>query len=244
MTQIKELPILLSGDMVCAILDGRKSQIRLPVKAEIPDGFKPQLDWLHPNTEPTKQSYGFWLTDRAACVSPFGGPRDRLWIREAWRCTGGSDWKGIAYRAEEGQRSYQGPYQAAYKAMGLDAIGRLVLPKSLWPKWDYLVCETRACTGWRRSIHIPRWASRLNLEVTTVRVEQIQDIYEHDAQAEGVTKQLDFWNPETGNVISTHRGAFRHLWDSTYAKRGCGWSVNPFVWIATFKQFPEVNHDR
>lgn len=85
--------------------------------------------------------------------------------------------------------------------------------------------------GWKPSIHMPRWASRLTLEIVSVRVERLQDISEGDAIAEG-------WeggaagNPGNGGPFDWFRGT----WDSINAKRGHGWDTNPFVWVVTFKQ--------
>jgi hypothetical protein len=73
--------------MVRAILDGSKTHDRRPVRVQLPDGFAPgrvSLDWLHPNTPGKTKSYGLLLNDRAACVSPFGGPGDHVWVRECF----------------------------------------------------------------------------------------------------------------------------------------------------------------
>ena len=84
---------------------------------------------------------------------------------------------------------------------------------------------------WRASIHMPRWASRITLRVTDVRIERVQDTSEDDARAEGVTL-----NPSPVHRISCYRLAFNLLWDSIYAERGDSWLSNPWVWVIEFER--------
>lgn len=89
--------------------------------------------------------------------------------------------------------------------------------------------------GWRPSIFMPRWASRLTLAVTGVRVERVQDISEVDIQAEGTPEP--FLPPNGWNDHIKWRSSFRTLWDEINGKRpGCGWSDNPWVWVVSFKR--------
>lgn len=85
---------------------------------------------------------------------------------------------------------------------------------------------------WRPSIHMPRHACRITLEVTNVRVQRIQDISEEDARAEGVY-------PQDAIINASCRWLFRRLWDSINAKRGYGWDANPWVWAVTFERVPQ-----
>lgn len=80
---------------------------------------------------------------------------------------------------------------------------------------------------WRPSIFMPRWASRLTLEITDIRVERLQDISEEDAKAEGVG---------LSNIMSSYQRDFQFLWNSINAKRGFGWDVNPWVWAVSFRR--------
>jgi len=108
-------------------------------------------------------------------------------------------------------------------------------------------CEPGEPWRWKPSIHMPRWASRLTLEVTGVRVERLQDISEADALAEGVELLGDGWwlmdSPyhdvvEHGTPDPSHkyRYHFAALWDSINGKRpGCSWADNPWVWVVAYE---------
>lgn len=89
---------------------------------------------------------------------------------------------------------------------------------------------------WKPSIHMPRWASRILLELTDVRVERLQEIRHTDIWAEGIG---DCTDPEYGRTpyhYGRDKANFEHLWDSLNAKRGLGWGSNPWVWALTFKR--------
>jgi hypothetical protein len=92
--------------------------------------------------------------------------------------------------------------------------------------------------NWRPSIHMPRWASRITLEIVSVRVERLQDINEEDAKAEGVLPaaygEPDYTEDDYGP--KNHRDGFQLLWDSINGPRGYGWDVNPFVWCVEFRR--------
>ncbi len=194
MPDTKERPILFSGEMVRAILEGRKTQTRRVVKPQpcemnvwhgaIYDG---EID-----------------LDKTPCMEsrscPYGVPGDRLWVRETF-CTGSfydcfQEDGAICYRATAGNTT-----------------------------------ETD-CAAWRPSIHMPRHASRITLEVTSVRVERVQNISEEDAKEEGVEHFLI--PPDGGSA--PHIEGFRKLWDSINAKRGFGWAANPWVFVIEFRR--------
>jgi len=191
-TAIKERPILFSGDMVRAILDGRKTQTR--------EVMKPQ---------PTAA----WLDRRVNDSCPCGRLGDRLWVREWW-----SPW------ADEMTRQMMKSEDPAVYAA------------------DFLPDTDPLCVGgsrrWRPPIYMPRWASRILLEITDVRAERVQDITEADAIAEGV----EYWDGEVWdgqNFWSGHElpplRRFAAMWDSTQARRGYPWASNPRVWVLMFK---------
>lgn len=80
---------------------------------------------------------------------------------------------------------------------------------------------------WKPSIHMPRWASRINLKITEVRAERINDISTEDCMAEGLEQRIPY---------EGFRYRFRRLWDSINAKRGYSWESNPWVWVIEFKR--------
>lgn len=144
-------------------------------------------------------------TDYDGYVScPFGKPGDRLWVREAW---------GVA----ESRFAPRG-CTIRYRADG--ATGEVAGESGL----KYAGKDMSFC--WRPSIHMPRWASRLTLEITDIRCQRLQDISEEDAQAEGVQ-----WNAR----MLPFSVYFRDLWDSI-AKPGALWSDNPWVWAIRFQR--------
>jgi len=94
---------------------------------------------------------------------------------------------------------------------------------------------------WRPSIHMPRWASRITLEITDIRVERVQNITEEDALVEGITKDDAMvahseHDERVGMYDICYADAFQRLWDSLNAKRGYSWEVNPFVWVLSFRR--------
>lgn len=100
-------------------------------------------------------------------------------------------------------------------------------------------------TTWRPSIFMPRWASRINLEIISVRVERLQEITEDDAQAEGMPKmaRVERYDPIFGGGVSnkiheqgTYRFGFQIGWDGLNAKRGFSWDSNPWVWRIEFSR--------
>ena len=132
---------------------------------------------------------------------PYGVPGDRLWVRETW-ALGGDYANAKARRVPTSERS---PEFIRYRASQ----------------------EKGPHTGrWRPSIHMPRWASRITLEVVAIRVERVQDTSYADIWAEGGPAS------DSDIVLSAW---WRHLWDSINAKRGYGWDVNPWVWVVEFK---------
>lgn len=230
MAPTKERPILFSAPMVRAILDGRKTQTRRVVKPqpELRDIAGAFASWvfkgglLYPNAAP-----------RVLASCPYGTPGDRLWVRETWEqvhpCQiddGRFSIKGragipgppgvkyrVIYRADgEYPRVHFGPTEHPYRERCLPNCQR-----------DHLHPE-EAWNGWCPSIHMPRWASRITLEITDVRVQRLLDMTDADAQAEGA---------EAADNMSTKD--FRYLWDSINKKRA-PWESNPWVWALTFRR--------
>jgi len=214
-----ERPILFSGEMVRAILDGRKTQTRRVIKAKVPCWNKPD-DWqkgicfhgmVSFNNGPSKQHQ---LRDFSV-QCPYGIPCDRLWVRETWQNTADM---GICHPADN---------YVVYRATD--------------PDW-----ETMEGWKWRPSIFMPREASRITLEITDIRVERVQDISEKDAEHEGLTEWQDFiyLSPDESRMTRDIIQAFSWLWDSLNAKRGYSWESNPWVWVIDFKKIKEGSDGR
>ena len=197
-------PILFSGPMIRALLDGHKTQtrrmLRHPRRA-IPDRFidKPsiyngRIVWIGP-------------TGDRDSIKPSHAPGDRLWVRETWHTS-------PAY--EDLKPSEMG---------GDESI--LYAADGLWESWGW--GDTGCVEGGRKrpGIHMPRWASRLTLTVTDVRVQRVQDINRGDAMEEG----CPFANMQDG---PDPRDWFRDTWNTLNASRGFAWDANPWVVAITF----------
>lgn len=147
---------------------------------------------------------------------PYGKPGDRLWVRETFaRCA-----------CEQ--------------------------CRAIWPaETPHGILGYRATYGgpsmmiFKPSIFMPRWASRITLEITKVRVERLQDISEEDAIAEGIERihgaaegdnRFSYFSDGFHRNFPTGKETFAHLWDSINSKRGFGWDKNPWLWVIEFKK--------
>lgn len=185
---MSEKPILFSGAMVRAILEGRKSQTRRVVKPPAPfTSTDADLDIQ-------------WAVGGMKC--PYGKPGDHLWVREMWKPRG----------VGQGCATTPVIYAAEYTFPNV----------------------VKAMRPWKTSIFMPRWASRITLEIVEVRVQRLQDISEEDARAEGVGPLRADGRMLYGAYPASDE--FADLWDSINMKRGFGWNGNPFVWAITFKR--------
>jgi hypothetical protein len=232
---MKELPILFSGAMVRALLDGSKTQTRRVVKLP----HQNSLGEWQPTTvggefggrlrtgETIPLQGAIWHTRTGDCLmSPHGGPGDRLYVRETWSADFAKNYpfEPVWYAADNDRR---------YEIDVVDGVRGIYSPES----------HAHIPFRWRPSIHMPRAMSRITLEVTGVRVERLQDISGPDAVAEGL-KRL----PATGRYVveqgEQYFGGASHdacevyagLWDQLNAARGYGWDVNPWVWVVDFKR--------
>lgn len=236
---MKEHPIIFSGSMVRAILDGKKTQTRRVIKHQ-PSG---------PEIFPPNQFCDQWYFRDAyyACEGndigryvscPYGVVGDRLWVRETFcpiNITQPLERYTLScYRARV-KFAYAADHATQYRPV--DAAGNERL--------------------WKPAIHMPRWASRITLEVVSVRADRLQEISEADARAEGASCCLWYepFGKEEGDSINlsgdainpvhpshggergiSYRNGFATLWDSINAKRGYGWDTNPYVWVIEFKK--------
>lgn len=221
---MRERPINQRAEEVRAILDGRKTQTRRVAKhvGRYSDG---SLVRLSPDDESPCDG---------AVRCPYGAPGDRLWVRETF-----------ASFTRAGSRCR--PTLAEYVVLS-DGTQKARDGK-LWPPLAEYAAGSADHIKWRPSIHMPRWASRITLEVTGVRVERLQDISESDAKAEGAREFRDLpsihpygqdprWScgdpKSTEECLSTARYAFGNLWNSINGADS--WEANPWVWVVEFKR--------
>lgn len=215
-----ERPILFSAPMVRALLAGTKTQTRRVVKLVGADVIEERVVGSGEATseEPwpfsATWSHGDAGSPWYAC--PYGAPGERLWVRETWKVSSESnhyptDEKHLYVEFRAGAVAGTGQQRSKF-SVERDAE----LARAAWGNGK--------SHAWRPSIHMPRWASRITLEVTDVRVERLFDCSTADAIAEGIDIQ-DGIDP---------RLTFANLWESI---NGAGsWAANPWVWVVEFKR--------
>jgi hypothetical protein len=206
---MKERPIIFTGDRPKGILEGIITQTRRVIKPQ------PELKRCKPYEG---VSYWFWKnrefynTPHFIRNCPYGVVGDRLWVRETWGVyceivNGYEDLYGVCYKAD-----------MKYAEPDRRATNYFKLPKDL------------SGIYWRSSIHIPKWAARIWLEITGIRVERLQDISETDCWKEGLPKN---------RIWSNTKKQWIQLWDSLNAKRGYPWEKNRWVWVIEFKRIEQ-----
>ncbi|PPI86186.1 hypothetical protein KEHDKFFH_02380 [Marinobacter maroccanus] len=215
----KEKPILFKDDMVRAILEGRKTQTRRVMKPQ------PRIEsngWFHWDGHRPNSEYGAFATSSpeketinlfvgSAC--PYGQPGDRLWVRETHHVPGGYLEAELIEEIRNGVSS----------------------PESLGVTYRADAPSLKPCDGgWTPSIHMPRWASRITLEIIDVRVERLQDISGEDSASEGATGPIG--SPRAYGVVTKQfaRDQFMRLWESINGPDS--WQVNPWVWVIEFER--------
>lgn len=221
---VRERPIVMTAESVRGILSGAKTQTRRVIKPQPQENW---VDWLFKhhgnrifghNGEPQ-----LWLCDDNGkeIKFPYGKPGDRLYVKETWATVDYEfEYPGIAvrYRADPGCTDYWCSHEWI-GSRGGDS------EKYMGAKFN---------GDWRSPIFMPRWASRIALEITGVKVERVQDISDDDAIAEGVWTAA----PElmASEMNKSYIGAYRQLWDSINLSRGFGWESNVWVWAISFKR--------
>lgn len=209
-----ERPIIFSGPMVRAIIDGRKTQTRRIVNPQ-------PAEWI--------ESFGFSMFTPDGHISGRGNYKD----------------KGPA------EKFYKLPYKVKDRLWVRETCWFDPIDDYLWTPNPTVVYRADGDVhfekghGWTPSIHMPKWAARIWLEVTGVRVERLQDISEEDAIAEGCRPYFDHENPD---IVTGPNGSqtpmaplmgplddFKRLWDSLNAKRA-PWASNPWVWVIEFRR--------
>lgn len=212
---MKERPILFSGEMVRAILEGRKTQTRRNWK--MPKGLK----WDDESKGLLTDETEYHSMHASDVISPYGRPGDRLWVRETWGCHWATD-------NQKPRDIDPGTWSVLYFAddqiSPARSDGSIMLPGQ--------------CRKKRPSIFMPRWASRITLEITGIRVERLQDISEDDCEAEGMNGPLcaKFLYSEStkGDLLPAVIHGFSGLWESINGPYS--WNQNPWVWVVEFKR--------
>lgn len=241
---MRESPILFSGPMVRAILDGRKTVTRRIVKLRYPWEIEEADNGSKWPWHPDYVTGGEW-DGWAQC--PYGQAGDRLWVRETWGYRGatwtlGEDHKTlwIEYAADGGRRDVVRPK---------DDESGIPQPRDIRPGEDYVDDYYNGYLNryWKQnrpSIHMPRWASRITLEVTGVRVERLQDISEADALREGLVQlpasgrfAINKGDQYFGGASHSASEVFSWLWEQI---NGPGsWDANPWVWAVSFRRIEQ-----
>jgi hypothetical protein len=223
---VTDRPILFSAGMVRAILKCEKTQTRRIMKIQPSPDALVTVEHYHPivfdrngDMQPGKEIFGaHWDDGEQGLRCPYGAPGDTLWVRETWADlteTHGTRWEK------------RDPETGLYKR-GVEPF--------VWHRADGEQPDIGdgkpMSEPWRPSIHMPRWASRITLRITDIRVERLQDITEDDARAEGCDSAA--WEDEAGNGINSYRESFAFLWDQI---KGPGaWDENPWVWAISFER--------
>ncbi|MEH4474264.1 hypothetical protein [Klebsiella michiganensis] len=213
---MSERGMIFNAEMVRALLDGRKTQSRRPIKwkqtrfteiGEREDGSK----W--PWSEDAEHACDFWHP------CPFGAVGDRIWVREAFRVhSRATDVATLVYKASE-----RNSWTEQTRRVPVAVCNKPATPEK-----------------WTPSLHMPRWASRILLEITDVRVERLNAISEEDAAAEGVPPAGSLLPDYPGTFLTpkgdfaTAKVAFQRLWESIYGAEN--WQANPWVWVIEFKR--------
>lgn len=211
-------PILFSGPMVRALLDGSKTQTRRALKVQ-PWDVSTVASGNHIFDFRADKADLEKVLDMAAMIKrcPYGQPGDRLWVRETWQGPLLEEFESDAdgaWMSPSRIHQYQNAAHCRYAADG-------------GPAPEFMDSDDNLQCRWRPGIHMFRWASRITLEVTGVRVERLQDITRGDAMAEG----CPFPNLAQGD---DPRHWYTQLWETI---NGPGsWDANPWVWVIEFKK--------
>ncbi|EOV2101880.1 hypothetical protein [Klebsiella pneumoniae] len=236
---MKERGMIFNGEMVRAILDGRKTQTRRIMAPQPADDIE---RGIFPNPEAIgwKSSLRHKHGSTTAHFCPYGKPGDRIWVRETWGV--------VSHELDEDGRIQ--PWTPDRPATAIHEMpfgngyysGHAIYAADGDFTWgdDDGYEDGRSC--WKPSIHMPKAASRILLEITDVRVERLNAISEEDAEAEGIDMEALYDSQDCYDCIADHNmtgrptvtGAFKYLWESIYGEES--WKANPWVWVIEFKR--------
>jgi hypothetical protein len=219
--------------MVRALLDGSKTQSRRLMKPQpVRIGDSTILQWRDGLFQPERMPTNSNLLNHC----PYGQPGDRLWVRETWR--------HMANSLEEARALTEDIASGTAVDWRADYIERCMRDLGFSREDAEMADDFET---WHPSIHMPRWASRILLEIIAVRVERLRDISRGDAVAEGIDRvENNYGNgpaycdygmknqDDTAEWFNSPIDSYRSLWESI---NGAGsWDVNPWVWVVEFKR--------
>lgn len=244
---MRERGMIFNDEMVRAVLEGRKTQTRRIIQSpaknmqasgqKVIDYREPGDKWYGEHVFSMRNQSGTWCDytkDQFLAKCPFGAVGDRLWVRETWMPDAPRDgtWADVEFYGCKGSplsmipERFRKPEHCIHRA-----------------SWD-----GSEMVGWTPSIHMPRWASRITLEITGVRVERLNSINYRDAVREGLVQEEYNWHSseyplddiafrtsrESKRRYSSPQECFKDLWQSIYGEES--WQANPWVWVIEFKR--------
>jgi hypothetical protein len=230
---IEEHPILMSGPMVRAILEGRKTQTRRMVKLPKSKGLEYRFEgarvdggdnspfscgqYFHMPFRSLSDGRDGWKQGTSARIfCPYGAPGDRLWVKETHARIHEGILAHLDPEPDNGEQFNNG-WSTVYRADGEPAN---------WKQYGI---------HWKPSIFMRRQYSRLTLEIQDVRVQRLQDISEEDAKAEGFIQMKVGGTPQEAIGHTSYHDGYRYLWECLNGKGS--WAKNPWVWVIEFKTF-------
>ena len=222
---MKEKPIIFSADMVKTILDGKKTMTRRVVKSDFINNYK-HAHIIKQSSDKSREGKAYFydkpvggmVLSSQLVSNPYGKVGDHLWVRETWI-------QGYDDPLIESEGDDENAVSIIYKADGKEEYRTCSAETA--ENWGNFSADSEM-VGFKSPIHMPRWASRLLLEITDIRIERLQDITEADAIKEGLG---------SGILRDCKVPKFSSLWDSLYQDdEPKQWKNNPWVWVIEFKK--------
>ena len=231
---MKERGMIFNGEMVRAILDGRKTQTRRIMTVQ-PESSEFGLRYIAESSLAKDVGMYFWSQSDACGMKvrskpfacPYGKPGDRIWVRETWSSDFANYYPNdrVWYAADNNRR---------LDIEVVDGVRGIYSPES----------DVHVPFRWRPSIYMPRWASRIQLEITNVGVQRLQDISSGDAVREGICQLpasgrycINPGDQYFGGASRSAKEVYSWLWESSYGEGS--WQANPWVWVIEFKRVEE-----
>lgn len=236
---MKYRPTIFSSESVNGILQNRKTKTRRVIlpqpydwcKHVLPapvEGYGTEGDWI----QSTGANDHYKLLGLGA-KCPYGVVGDRLWVRETFCIERVDEFQMIVWKADKCahylERRHLGVEFAEQK--------RNILSTEMSGEPFYLSSDFQPKDGWKSPRFMPRWASRITLEIMDIRAERLQDITNADIKAEGITAHHPV---RLKDQVPTSRSAFARHWDNLNKKRGYGWDKDPWVWVVSFVKINEA----